>query len=358
MSDRRLQRRAHRRGRRRGGRRCASAVTSRCCTARSPRISATTGRGRSRPPRATSPRAARSRGSSAAGPAPAPRSRPTRSAACAPRRYGDAATADGARRWNDANVLARSLRTTSEAVLADILDAWFARHRARAECPWAIERQPPARRPRRADRGERTSRAAAGSGRASTSASASASPSPSEEPVDVRHPGAPPLGAGAPWRARCVGRRRPARVRGQRPLRLPGELRVRLRGGVSVRPRPADRAAARARRASRGGRTAVRHATGWATGPAPSWARSAGSLGVWGAVTDGRDDAARRRHRRSSCTARMTRSRCSPVSPLLFAGRVTLRDLGHGGARARVRGVRAGPRGRRRRPRVGPRRAL
>ena len=39
---------------------------------------------------------------------------------------GDAATAEGARRWNDANVLALSLRTTSEAVLAEILDAWFA----------------------------------------------------------------------------------------------------------------------------------------------------------------------------------------------------------------------------------------
>ena len=37
----------------------------------------------------------------------------------------DAATADGARRWNDANVLALSLRTTSEAELAEILDAWF-----------------------------------------------------------------------------------------------------------------------------------------------------------------------------------------------------------------------------------------
>ena len=39
---------------------------------------------------------------------------------------GDAATAEGARRWNDANVLALSLRTTSEAVLEEILDAWFA----------------------------------------------------------------------------------------------------------------------------------------------------------------------------------------------------------------------------------------
>ena len=39
---------------------------------------------------------------------------------------GDAQTAEGARRWNDANVLALSLRSTSEAELAEILDAWFA----------------------------------------------------------------------------------------------------------------------------------------------------------------------------------------------------------------------------------------
>jgi ribose 5-phosphate isomerase B len=39
---------------------------------------------------------------------------------------GDAATADGARRWNDANVLALSLRLTSQAALIEILDAWFA----------------------------------------------------------------------------------------------------------------------------------------------------------------------------------------------------------------------------------------
>src|SRR3712207_1902608 len=38
---------------------------------------------------------------------------------------GDAPTAEGARRWNDANVLALSLRTTSDAVLAEILEAWF-----------------------------------------------------------------------------------------------------------------------------------------------------------------------------------------------------------------------------------------
>jgi ribose 5-phosphate isomerase B len=43
-----------------------------------------------------------------------------RAALCA-----DAETARGARRWNDANVLALSLRTTSEALLEEILDAWF-----------------------------------------------------------------------------------------------------------------------------------------------------------------------------------------------------------------------------------------
>ncbi|GHE08084.1 RpiB/LacA/LacB family sugar-phosphate isomerase [Streptomyces alanosinicus] len=38
----------------------------------------------------------------------------------------DAVTADGARRWNDANALALSLRLTSEPLLKEILDAWFA----------------------------------------------------------------------------------------------------------------------------------------------------------------------------------------------------------------------------------------
>jgi ribose 5-phosphate isomerase B len=37
----------------------------------------------------------------------------------------DAETARGARSWNDANVLALSLRTTSEALLAEILEGWF-----------------------------------------------------------------------------------------------------------------------------------------------------------------------------------------------------------------------------------------
>jgi ribose 5-phosphate isomerase B len=44
-----------------------------------------------------------------------------RAALCA-----DAQTAAGARKWNDANVLALSLRTTSEAELGEILGAWFA----------------------------------------------------------------------------------------------------------------------------------------------------------------------------------------------------------------------------------------
>ncbi|MET8984885.1 RpiB/LacA/LacB family sugar-phosphate isomerase [Nonomuraea wenchangensis] len=38
----------------------------------------------------------------------------------------DAYTAGGARKWNDANVLALSLRLTSDVVLDEILDAWLA----------------------------------------------------------------------------------------------------------------------------------------------------------------------------------------------------------------------------------------
>ena len=37
----------------------------------------------------------------------------------------DAETARGARKWNDANVLAMSLRAVSEEVAKEILDAWF-----------------------------------------------------------------------------------------------------------------------------------------------------------------------------------------------------------------------------------------
>jgi RpiB/LacA/LacB family sugar-phosphate isomerase len=43
-----------------------------------------------------------------------------RAALCA-----DAQTASGAREWNDANVLALSLRATSVGVAREILDAWF-----------------------------------------------------------------------------------------------------------------------------------------------------------------------------------------------------------------------------------------
>lgn len=39
---------------------------------------------------------------------------------------GDAVTAAGARRWNDANVLALSVRAVGEGVLEEILEAWFA----------------------------------------------------------------------------------------------------------------------------------------------------------------------------------------------------------------------------------------
>ena len=44
-----------------------------------------------------------------------------RAALCA-----DAETARGARRWDDANVLALSLRLTSAPLLTEILDGWFA----------------------------------------------------------------------------------------------------------------------------------------------------------------------------------------------------------------------------------------
>jgi len=43
-----------------------------------------------------------------------------RAALCA-----DAKTAEGARKWNDANVLAMSLRMTSQIVAKEILEAWF-----------------------------------------------------------------------------------------------------------------------------------------------------------------------------------------------------------------------------------------
>lgn len=48
-----------------------------------------------------------------------------RAALCA-----DAYTATGARKWNDANVLALSLRATSVPLLIEILDAWFSEESA------------------------------------------------------------------------------------------------------------------------------------------------------------------------------------------------------------------------------------
>ena len=43
----------------------------------------------------------------------------------------DAETAPGARRWNDANVLALGLRLTTEALAAEIVDAFLATERRR-----------------------------------------------------------------------------------------------------------------------------------------------------------------------------------------------------------------------------------
>jgi ribose 5-phosphate isomerase B len=63
---------------------------------------------------------------------------------------GGAPNARGARRWNDANVLALSLRTTSAAQLVEIFDAWFdgapseePDDRANVEHLGAIERDSP-----------------------------------------------------------------------------------------------------------------------------------------------------------------------------------------------------------------------
>ena len=73
--------------------------------------SATTGPGPARPPPATWPRAAPSRPSSAAGRAPARRSRRTRCRASAPRSATTPRPRAARASWNDANVLALSLRT-------------------------------------------------------------------------------------------------------------------------------------------------------------------------------------------------------------------------------------------------------
>lgn len=53
-----------------------------------------------------------------------------RAALCA-----DAETARGARKWNDANVLAMSLRMTSPIVAKEIIDAWFSASLQEEEIP-------------------------------------------------------------------------------------------------------------------------------------------------------------------------------------------------------------------------------
>ena len=134
-ADCRRGRRAHRR-RRPGGRGAARArARAARCTARWPTASARTGPGARRRPRATSPRAARSRASSAAGRARARRSRPTRCPGCAPRCAPTRSTAAGAREWNDANVLALSLRVDQRG--------------AAGGDPRRVVRHRPERRPRR-----------------------------------------------------------------------------------------------------------------------------------------------------------------------------------------------------------------
>jgi ribose 5-phosphate isomerase B len=53
-----------------------------------------------------------------------------RAALCA-----DAETARGARKWNDANILAMSLRRTSPIIAKEILDAWFSASLEKEEAP-------------------------------------------------------------------------------------------------------------------------------------------------------------------------------------------------------------------------------
>jgi ribose 5-phosphate isomerase B len=45
----------------------------------------------------------------------------------------DAKTAEGARKWNHANILVMSLRLTSEPLASEILDAWFGTEWGRGE---------------------------------------------------------------------------------------------------------------------------------------------------------------------------------------------------------------------------------
>ena len=75
---------------------------------------------------------------------------------------GDAETARGARRWNDANVLALSLRTTSAALLVEILDGWF--EGAPSTDAGRRGERPPRGRDRLAERAELAVPRAAGAG--------------------------------------------------------------------------------------------------------------------------------------------------------------------------------------------------
>lgn len=54
----------------------------------------------------------------------------------------DATTAEGARRWNDANVLAFGLRLTSEAVVGEMLDAFLSTEADPGEEPLVARVEP------------------------------------------------------------------------------------------------------------------------------------------------------------------------------------------------------------------------
>ena len=71
------------------------------------------------------PRAEPTVGSCAAGRAPACRWLRTRSQACGPRCARTRRPHAGARRWNDANVLALGLRLTSDTVADEVVDAFL-----------------------------------------------------------------------------------------------------------------------------------------------------------------------------------------------------------------------------------------
>jgi ribose 5-phosphate isomerase B len=64
----------------------------------------------------------------------------------------DAATAAGARTWNDANVLVMGLRLTSPDVAHEMLDAWFGTEPDPAETATIAGLEPPAERRRRGTR--------------------------------------------------------------------------------------------------------------------------------------------------------------------------------------------------------------